>query len=128
MDDIKAGSFSSGATNGVVDSGTSLITGPKAAIQAIASSVGATSNLLGQYTIDCGRVSTLPDLEFVIGGKTFAVPGKELVIQASGICLFGLMALDIPKGPQWILGDVFMRQYYTIFDVGNKRVGFAQPK
>jgi len=128
VDDIKAGSFSSGATNGVVDSGTSLITGPKAAIQAIASSVGATSNLLGQYTIDCGRVSALPDLEFVIGGKTFAVPGKELVIQASGICLFGLMALDIPKGPQWILGDVFMRQYYTIFDVGNKRVGFAQPK
>jgi len=128
VDDIKAGSFSAGATDAVVDSGTSLITGPKNAITAIANSVGAAANLLGQYTISCDRVASLPDLEFVVGGRTFAVPGKDLVLQAAGTCLFGLMALDMPKGPAWILGDVFMRQYYTIFDYGNQRVGFAQPK
>jgi hypothetical protein len=127
IDGISAGSYTMAKTNAIVDSGTSLITGPSAQIRKIASSVGASANLLGQYTMDCAKVSTLPDLEFKIGGKAYTVPGKDLVIQASGTCLFAMMGMDIPNGPQWILGDVFMRQYYTIFDYGGKRVGFAKP-
>jgi len=31
-------------------------------------------------------------------------------------------------GPQWILGDVFMRQYYTVFNYLDKTIGFAKAK
>jgi len=127
IENINAGSFASGKTNGIIDSGTSLITGPSIEITKIATSVGATPNLLGQFSIDCAKVPTLPDLDFHINGKVWPVPGKDLVIQSGGMCLFAMMGMDIPNGPQWILGDVFMRQYYTIFDYGNKRVGFATP-
>jgi len=127
MDGVKIGSFSGESTDAIVDSGTSLITGPTSDIKAIAKAIGATKTIIGQYTIDCEKVNDIPDITFTIDGKEYVVPGSKLVIESAGTCLFAMMGMDFPSpGPKWILGDVFMREYYTVFDYENEQVGFAK--
>jgi len=129
------GNSVSTAKKGVVDTGTSILAGPTAEVAAIAKSVGATPTPVNpnEYTIDCSLVSSLPDLTFVFaGGKEFVLTGPEYVDEVSEegltMCLFGMTGIDIPRGPLWILGDVFIRKFYSIFDYDNERVGFALAK
>jgi len=42
-------------------------------------------------------------------------------------CAPAFMALDVPapRGPIFVIGDTFMRKYYTVFDRDQRRIGFA---
>jgi hypothetical protein len=129
LDDISAGGTSyDSATQGIVDSGTSLLTGPTAAVKALAKSVGAKANFAGEYIVDCD--AQLPDLTFTIAGAEYTLTGDEYIIKSGTTCLFAMMGMDIPRpaGPLWILGDVFMRKFYTVFDYENEQLGFALAK
>jgi cathepsin D len=116
------------STRAVLDTGTSLMAGPTDDVKALALSVGAKPFLNGEYTVPCNKLDTLPDAVFTLGGKQYAIKAKDYVINDENkICLFGFVGIDIPApaGPLWILGDIFIRQYYTVFDYGSKRLGFA---
>jgi hypothetical protein len=134
MDDAKVGGSSmTSCKKAIVDSGTSLLAVPTADFKKIADAVGAKPVLPippfnKEYLVNC--TSPGPDIEFVIGGKSYILKKEDYVLNEGGQCLLGLLGMDIPApaGPLYILGDVFMRKYYVKFDVDNKQLGFAEMK
>lgn len=117
----------------VADSGTSLFVGPTKEVTALANLVGATPTINpNEYSIDCTKINSLPDIVFSFGGQDWTFTGKDytIVVSADGEeeCLFGFGGIDIPSdagGPVWILGDTFLRKFYSVWDGANKRIGFA---
>ncbi|KAK9462441.1 aspartic peptidase domain-containing protein [Lipomyces oligophaga] len=114
-------------TGAIVDTGTSLIALPTALAEMLNMEIGATKNWQGQYTVDCEVRDKLPEVSFNLGGKEFAITPYDYIMEVQGSCMSAFMGMDFPEpvGPLIILGDAFLRKWYSVYDIGNDRVGLA---
>ncbi|XP_026859677.2 nothepsin [Electrophorus electricus] len=116
----------------IVDTGTSLISGPTFEIQILQQLIGASPTSIGEYVVNCTRISSLPVVSLVLNGVEYFLTAetyvKRDIIYNKEICISGFQATDVSSsvGHMWILGDVFLSQVYSIYDRGQDRVGFAQ--
>ncbi|KAF7999056.1 hypothetical protein HF325_006588 [Metschnikowia pulcherrima] len=83
-------------TGAAIDTGTSLITLPSSLAEIINAKIGATKSWSGQY-------------------------------QVSGSCISAFTPMDFPEpiGDLSIIGDAFLRKYYSVYDLEKNAVGLA---
>jgi len=116
----------------IVDSGTTYFTAPQGLHEQITAQIPEA---------DCDHVTSYPPLTYVLRGADgqqyeLIVSQETYMIGGYGDnCRPAFMALDVNEqyGPAMILGEVFMRHFFTVFSRGdgasdNARIGFAPAK
>jgi len=105
----------------VIDSGTSLLVGPKSIVDP----------LIKGITVDkaCAGIDSLPDISFTIDTQTYTLAASDYVLKISAggqsECLLGIQSMDFPASFHYfILGDVFMRKYPSYFNLNDNTVSF----
>jgi hypothetical protein len=137
---IAAGSksFLPKAMNVVVDSGTTFVLLQDGTFRdltkdittAINQALGATLTS-GFYTIGCEKINNGFSLSLKFAGTVACtISGAQMFIQdpTSNLCfsIFQLSHQNDPKGT-YIVGSLFLRNFYSVFDYSNARIGFATP-
>ncbi|XP_054272946.1 lysosomal aspartic protease-like isoform X3 [Macrosteles quadrilineatus] len=122
---------------GIVDSGSDFLMGSADLIKSIVKAVdpeGVTNKVHDAYTLMCSDTEKLKDIVFkTMDNQLLSLTAKDYVkkavINKSEFCytpFVVLEGLETPSStPVLCFGTVFMRKYYTQFDVKNSRIGFA---
>jgi len=105
----------------IIDTGTSVIALPQGDYTKVASAIG-------KVNADCSNQNSLPPVQITLAsGTVYTIPSSIYVVNygtpTQPSCQLGLMPFDYPL---IILGDTFIRAYYSVFDRQNNRVGLGQ--
>ncbi|KAL4426470.1 hypothetical protein ABPG74_004476 [Tetrahymena malaccensis] len=120
----------------IVDSGTSLLVMRNDVfkqwinyLKTVATLKTITSGGSVFYGVKCG--ATLPDLTFTLTDvngvdRSYSLPSSFYVIQDNSSCIIGVQGIALTSDVQFILGDVFMRRFVSVFDYSTVSMGLAQ--
>lgn len=121
-----------------IDTGTTLIGGPTADVNAIWAAVPGSAAVADQQGFFSFPCSTSVEVTLSFGGKAWPISAADMnigqVSRGSSQCLGAIFDLslgsNIPSGsgnPSWVVGDSFLKNVYSVFRAGNPgSVGFAQ--
>ena len=115
----------------LADTGNTNMKGPGGDVAKIGQAIGAHFDpAINRYEVNCSKLLELPDITFTLGKKGFVLRPSDYVqvrkLDGKPWCILGIAPIDPSVlRAKWIIGVLFMRRFYTVFDRGCNRVGFA---
>ncbi|XP_072500432.1 pepsin B-like [Notamacropus eugenii] len=112
----------------IVDTRTFLLAVPQQYMNAFLQATGAQQVQNGDFLVNYSYIQDMPTVTFVLTGAQFPLPPSAYVLTNNGYYWFGIEAtyLPSPSGqPLWILGNVFLKEYYSVYDMANNTIGFV---
>ncbi|RQM07595.1 hypothetical protein DH86_00002051 [Scytalidium sp. 3C] len=83
-------------TGVILDTGTSLIALPSTMAELLNKEIGAKKGFNGQYTVECNKRDSLPDLTFTLSGYNFTITPYDYILEVQGSCISSFMGMDFP--------------------------------
>lgn len=101
-------------TGAILDTGTSLIAMPTDYAELLNAQIGAKKGFNGQYTVECNKRDSLPDMTFTLSGYNFTISAFDYILEVQGSCISSFQGIDLGGniGPLFILGDAFLRYVF----------------
>ncbi|XDA87644.1 hypothetical protein R6Z07M_017322 [Ovis aries] len=112
----------------IMDTGTTSLLGPRRHIAKIQTLIRVRPFGSLQHTVPCNITSTLPPLIFTIKGIDYPVPAQAYIYESSqGLCYSTFWNVKQLKNEAetWVLGNVFLKLYFSVYDREKYRIGLA---
>lgn len=121
-----ADSTSSGVKGrtGVLDTGTSLMLMPPDDAVAMHKLIEGSTQSGETFTVPC---DTKTEMQITFGSTTYNISTADWVggTLPAGGCKSNIIGRQTFNETQWLLGDVFLKNVYSVFDFDNAKVGFG---
>eukprot|EP00928_Gymnodinium_smaydae_P087329 TRINITY_DN71600_c0_g1_i1.p1 TRINITY_DN71600_c0_g1~~TRINITY_DN71600_c0_g1_i1.p1 ORF type:complete len:483 (+),score=86.49 TRINITY_DN71600_c0_g1_i1:229-1677(+) len=118
-DNVKLGMCGTIGCQAAFDTGTAAIAAPSHVVQGLLSKLNIAE--------DCSNYDSLPMLGFEFRMYILNIEKQDYVKREGDQCFHQFLKLDVPppRGPVVLLGDPFLKRYFTIFDRTSLKVGVA---
>lgn len=117
----------------ILDSGTTLAYGPPRQVKELYSLFPEIDTLEDLYVFPC---HSIPDVSFVINGQIYSIQKSDLIIDVTRddfgreVCVGSIQPIVLAQDSNeavWLLGDVFLKSVYSIYDLKENKIGLAHP-
>ncbi|KAG9071491.1 hypothetical protein KI688_005703 [Linnemannia hyalina] len=116
----------------IMDTGTTLVIVPEALAKSIHHKIPGAQDLGASWTLPCdlavSPIYSASKVELQISNKRFGIPFEDLVREETdtpGVCYSGIQS---STAEFIIIGDVFIKNNYVVFDQERRKVGIAPLK